>query len=135
MGEFLRKSLAFVKDLSTDPRIPKWDKAMLVAMVALLVSPVDFISDYIPILGQLDDLVIAILLLDYVINRLPEQILLDHFPWEPSRMVAWRRRLRFLSLLVPAWARDRLWAMQAEKMKAAEAGAEAGGGTSGKAQG
>ncbi len=120
MGEFLKKSLAFVKALSLDDRIPVWDKAVLAGMVALLVSPVDFISDFIPVLGQLDDIVIAILLLDYVVNRLPEPILLAHWPWDPAKLSSWRKRLRFLTLLVPAWARNRIWAVQ--EVKAREAG-------------
>lgn len=119
MGEFLKKSLAFVKALSLDARIPAWDKAVLAGMVALLVSPVDIISDFIPILGQLDDIVIALLLLDYVVNRLPEAILLEHWPWDPAKLSSWRKRLRFLTLLVPAWARNRIWAVQEEKARKA----------------
>jgi uncharacterized membrane protein YkvA (DUF1232 family) len=111
MREFLKKSLVFIKALSTDDRIPVWDKTIIAAMVALLVSPVDLISDYIPIIGQLDDVVIAIILLDYVITHLPEQILLDHFPWDASRLKVWRRRLRFLSMLVPTWVRNKIWAL------------------------
>ena len=119
MGEFFRKSFAFVKAVSMDDRIPTWDKAVLATMVALLVSPVDIISDFIPVLGQLDDVVILIVLLDYMANRLPEQILLDHFPWDSTQLKAWRRRLRFLSMLVPDWARRRIWAMP--EVKAEEA--------------
>jgi uncharacterized membrane protein YkvA (DUF1232 family) len=116
IGDFLKKSLGFVKALSLDPRIPTWDKAILAAMVAMLVSPIDIISDFIPVLGQLDDILIALILLDYVVNRLPEPILLDHFPWDKDRLRSWRRRLRFLTLLIPAWARDRIWAMQEAKV-------------------
>lgn len=119
IGTFLRKSLAFAKALSLDPRIPTWDKALLATMVALLASPVDIISDFIPILGQLDDLVIALILLDYVVNRLPEPILVEHWPWDPNALKTWRKRLRFLTLLVPAWARNRIWAVQQAKAQAA----------------
>lgn len=124
VGDFLKKSLGFVKALSLDPRIPAWDKAVLAAMVALLVSPVDIISDFIPVIGQLDDILIALIILDYAINRLPEPILLDHFPWDKSALKAWRRRLRFLTLLIPAWARDRIWAIQEAKAKEAGAARE-----------
>lgn len=124
MGAFLKQSLAFVKALSLDSRIPAWDKAVLAGMVALLVSPVDIISDFIPVLGQLDDIVIAALLLDYVVNRLPEAILLDHWPWDPARLSIWRKRLRFLSMLVPTWLRNRIWAVQEEKAREAETSAQ-----------
>jgi uncharacterized membrane protein YkvA (DUF1232 family) len=117
VGAFLKKSLGFVKALSLDPRIPAWDKAILASMIALLVSPVDIISDFIPVLGQLDDILIALILLDYVVNRLPEPILLDHFPWDKASLKSWRRRLRFLAFLIPSWARDRIWAIQESKVK------------------
>jgi uncharacterized membrane protein YkvA (DUF1232 family) len=125
MKAFLRKSIGFIKALSLDDRIPAWDKGVLAAMVALLVSPVDFISDFIPVLGQLDDIVILIVMLDYIMNRLPEAILLDHWPWNPDKLKAWRKRLRFLSMLVPNWIQNRIWAIQVEKAgEAAGPGAE-----------
>ena len=126
VADFLKKSLGFAKALSLDPRIPGWDKAVLAAMVAMLVSPIDMIPDFIPVLGQLDDVVIAIILLDYIANRLPERIVLDHFPWDASRLQTWRRRLRFLGMLVPAWARDRIWSVPEGKApEAEESGARA----------
>jgi uncharacterized membrane protein YkvA (DUF1232 family) len=115
MKAFLKQSLGFIKALSLDDRIPAWDKAVLAAMVALLVSPVDLISDFIPVLGQLDDIVILIVLLNYIANRLPEPILSDHWPWNPDKLKSWRKRLRFLSMLVPNWIQNRIWAIQQEK--------------------
>ena len=111
MKDFFLKSIRFVRDVSTDSRIPSWDKAVLAGFAALLVSPIDLIADFIPILGQLDDLVIIILVLDYIFNRLPEEILLAHYPWDPEGLKATRKRMRFLSMLVPDWIRKKIWAM------------------------
>lgn len=111
MRGFFKKSVGFVKALSLDPRIPAWDKAVLATMVALLISPVDIISDFIPILGQLDDVIILVILLDYVMNRLPEALILEHWPWDERTLKTWRGRLRFVSMLIPEWARNKIWAV------------------------
>jgi uncharacterized membrane protein YkvA (DUF1232 family) len=61
-------ALVFVKDLALlfkdcafDARIARRDKWVLAAVAAYLVSPVDLIPDAVPIIGQVDDLSIAVL--------------------------------------------------------------------------
>ena len=49
--------------LMADRRVPVWVKLIPVAAAIYIISPVDLRPDFIPILGQLDDLLIAILLL------------------------------------------------------------------------
>jgi uncharacterized membrane protein YkvA (DUF1232 family) len=107
--DFFKRSFFFLKAISTDSRIPARDKAVLAALLALVVSPIDFIPDFIPVFGQLDDFVIIIVILDYVFNRIPEEILVSHFPWNPSSLKTWRRRMRFVALMVPGWARKHIW--------------------------
>jgi hypothetical protein len=109
MAGFLKKSVSFVTSLSKDARIPSRDKLVLVGMLALLASPIDLIPDFIPVIGQLDDMMILILLLDYVCNRVPDDVIRDHFPWHPDRLLTWRRRVGFFAKLVPHWIKDKIW--------------------------
>ena len=109
MLKFFRKSLSFATALSKDARIPPRDKLVLSGMLALILSPVDIIPDFIPVLGQLDDLMILILVLDYICNRIPDEVLREHFPWEPERMLSWRRRVGFFTKLVPHWVKEKIW--------------------------
>jgi uncharacterized membrane protein YkvA (DUF1232 family) len=124
MRETLSKSIAFVTALSKDPRIPSRDKAVLVGMLALLVSPIDIIPDFIPILGQLDDLMILILMLDYVCNRVPDGVLREHFPWDPESLLSWRRRVGFFVRMVPHWVKEKIWQAEEQVEAKAEAAAE-----------
>lgn len=55
----IKLELSYYKALSQDPHVPKISKWLLVAAIAYLLSPIDIIPDFIPILGQLDDLVLV----------------------------------------------------------------------------
>ncbi len=109
MKEFFRNSLAFATAVVKDPRIPARDKAVLGAMLALVLSPIDIIPDFIPLFGQLDDAIILVLMLDYLCNRVPEEVIREHFPWNPEKLAAWRKRVGFFTRLVPHWAREKIW--------------------------
>jgi len=55
----IKMELAYYQALTTDHRTPKIAKWLIVAAVAYLLMPFDLIPDFIPILGQLDDLIIV----------------------------------------------------------------------------
>lgn len=55
----IKTELAYYRALSVDSRTPLVAKWLIAAAVAYLLMPFDLIPDFIPILGQLDDLVIV----------------------------------------------------------------------------
>jgi uncharacterized membrane protein YkvA (DUF1232 family) len=52
--------ILLLKDLALDPRVPWRDKVLAGFAAAYLVSPIDLVPDFIPGLGQADDLVVAV---------------------------------------------------------------------------
>ena len=70
----LRRELLLAWNLLRDPRTP--GAARLVTVLALLyvLSPVDLVSDFIPVLGWIDDGVIAWLLLQLAQRLLPPEL-------------------------------------------------------------
>ena len=71
-----------------DPRVPVKSKAATAAAVALAISPIDLIPDFIPVLGRVDD----VLLVAFAVNRLAEQtgiaVLQEHWDGDPRLLSA-----------------------------------------------
>jgi uncharacterized membrane protein YkvA (DUF1232 family) len=60
-----------------DPRTPRVSKLLLGAALAYLVSPVDLVPDFIPVLGQLDDLVIVRGLVWLAMRSIPRDVMAE----------------------------------------------------------
>jgi uncharacterized membrane protein YkvA (DUF1232 family) len=64
--------------LLRDPRVPPTRKGLLVLLAAYLVNPFDLIPDFIPIIGQLDDIAVTLLVLDVFIHSAPKEVVAEH---------------------------------------------------------
>ncbi len=64
--------LRLVRDLLADRAVPLGVRISLVTLLAWLVSPIDLIPEFIPVLGPIDDVVVAVIVLRYVRRRLGE---------------------------------------------------------------
>ena len=107
--KFFKDLKMFLTDVAHDERIPSRDKKVLVAMIALLISPIDLIPDWIPVFGLLDDLIILAIILDYFFTVLDSQILLSHYPWGMKSFANLRKIARALQFFVPHFVKKRLW--------------------------
>jgi len=60
-----------------DPRTPWYAKALAALVAAYAVSPIDLIPDFIPVLGQLDDLLLVPLGVALAVRMIPREVLAD----------------------------------------------------------
>jgi uncharacterized membrane protein YkvA (DUF1232 family) len=77
-----------VWQLFGDPRVASTLKIALPILAALYVlSPVDLIPDFIPVLGQMDDLAILALAVKLFLTLAPPQVVAEHRQkiWHPNR--------------------------------------------------
>lgn len=61
-----------------DPRIPLKSRIVIAIAVGYMLSPVDIIPDFIPVLGYLDDILIVPALIGYAIKSVPPDLLNDY---------------------------------------------------------
>jgi uncharacterized membrane protein YkvA (DUF1232 family) len=70
----LKVEFAFYQRLQKHPQTPILAKALLWLALAYLVLPFDLIPDFLPIIGQLDDVVIIPLLLFGAVRLTPAHV-------------------------------------------------------------
>jgi uncharacterized membrane protein YkvA (DUF1232 family) len=66
--------------LVRDPRVSGRTKSVLAAVVVYLVSPIDLVPDFIPLLGYFEDVLLVAIVLDGLLNYVDRAALLDHWP-------------------------------------------------------
>jgi uncharacterized membrane protein YkvA (DUF1232 family) len=82
----LRESLTLIPNflkllyrLFKDSRAPLAEKALLAGTIIYVVSPLDFIPDLLPFIGQVDDLYLVALVVLRLLSRTNEEVLREHW--------------------------------------------------------
>ena len=96
--------------LVKDPALPRPVKIALAAAVVYLASPIDLIPDFIPFLGYLDDLLLAAIVLDGVLNFVDRDLLLRYWPGTERSLDALARTAKTLAAWVPRRVKARIFA-------------------------
>src|SRR5207245_8228904 len=79
--ELIRRLPTYIRlvwALLRDSRVPAGQKLILAGIVGYLILPVDLIPDFVPILGQLDDIAVVLLGLDLFIRGAPKDVVDEH---------------------------------------------------------
>lgn len=64
--------------LLRDPRVPVYLKALPIAAALYVVSPIDFVPDIAPLLGQLDDLGVLLVGIESFVAMCPAHVVEEH---------------------------------------------------------
>ena len=67
------------RGLLHDDRVPRTTKGLVWFALAWLASPIDLIPEFIPVLGPLDDALVAALVLRHVLRRTERDVVVDHW--------------------------------------------------------
>lgn len=76
---FLPNMVMLMGRLLKDARVPTAEKALFVAAIVYVISPIDFIPDVFPFIGQVDDVYVVALTLLRLVNRTDESVVRQHW--------------------------------------------------------
>lgn len=79
MARFLPNLVILFRGLMSDPRVPRRSKILLGVAAAWLVSPIDLIPEFIPVLGPLDDVIVAAFVLRHLLSTAGEDVIAEHW--------------------------------------------------------
>jgi uncharacterized membrane protein YkvA (DUF1232 family) len=83
LAGFLPACVTLARRLRADPRVPWQAKAAVVLAGLWVLSPVDLLPEFLPVIGPLDDVVVVALALRFAARRVPREVLLEAWPGEP----------------------------------------------------
>lgn len=84
LAAFLPACVTLVRRLRRDERVPVRAKVAIVLAGLWVLSPVDLIPEFLPVIGPLDDVVVVALALRYAARRVPRHVLLEAWPEDPK---------------------------------------------------
>jgi uncharacterized membrane protein YkvA (DUF1232 family) len=80
LARFIPDCLVLLRRLIGDDQVPRRRKLVLLALVAYLLVPIDLVPDFIPVVGHLDDVLVAALALRYALRSGGPELLRQHWP-------------------------------------------------------
>jgi uncharacterized membrane protein YkvA (DUF1232 family) len=96
LARFLPACVTAVRRLRRHPAVPRRARVALVVAGLWVLSPIDLIPEFLPVIGPLDDVVVVALALRYAARRVPREVLLEAWPGDRSIL------LRLLGSTSPA---------------------------------
>jgi uncharacterized membrane protein YkvA (DUF1232 family) len=102
--------IRLIAKLVTDPMLPRAAKVALAAAMVYLASPIDLVPDFIPLLGYLDDVLLAAVLVDGLLNYVDRALILKYWPGTPDSLERIARAARTLAVWVPRRLKARIFA-------------------------
>jgi uncharacterized membrane protein YkvA (DUF1232 family) len=106
----LPKYLRLLAGLLTDRRVSTVDKLLVGAAIAYIVAPIDFLPDFVPFLGQVDDVYLLVLALRRLMRNAGRRVVLEHWGGEASDLAAinLQRALSAAAFFLPGRVRRRV---------------------------
>jgi uncharacterized membrane protein YkvA (DUF1232 family) len=84
LAAFLPDCVTTARRLRGDDRVPRRAKLAVGFALLWVLSPIDLIPEFLPVIGPLDDVVVVALAFRYAARQVPRAVLLEAWPGKPS---------------------------------------------------
>jgi uncharacterized membrane protein YkvA (DUF1232 family) len=86
--------IRLLRRLAADPNLPRGVRIRLILLLGYLLSPIDLVPDFVPVLGYADDIIIVAIALRSVTRRAGPDAVERHWPGTPQGLQAIRQFAR-----------------------------------------
>jgi uncharacterized membrane protein YkvA (DUF1232 family) len=86
LARLIPDCLVLLKRLLRDPRVAGWRKAAVAGLIAYLAMPIDLVPDFIPVAGQLDDVLVLAIALRVLVCGSGSELVREHWPGSPRAL-------------------------------------------------
>jgi len=83
LASFVPDCVTTIRRLRGDPRVPRRAKVVVALAGLWLLSPIDLLPEFLPVIGPLDDVLVVALALRYAARQVPREVLVAAWPGEP----------------------------------------------------
>jgi len=83
LAAFIPDCIVLFRRLLRDERVPRRAKLALVLLLAYLAMPFDLVPDFIPVAGQLDDVILVAIVISFVVRKSGPDLVSELWPGSP----------------------------------------------------
>ena len=84
LARFLPDCATLLRRLLRSDQVSRRHKALLVGALLWVLSPIDLVPEFLPVIGPLDDVVVVALVLRHVARRADREVVLAAWPGNPD---------------------------------------------------
>jgi uncharacterized membrane protein YkvA (DUF1232 family) len=102
--------ISLLYGLLRDPRVAKLDKLLVGGAILYILTPVDLIPDFIPFMGEVDDVFLLVTALQRLIVNAGRRVVMDYWTGDPAELADMnlRKVLTAAAFFLPRRLRRRL---------------------------
>jgi uncharacterized membrane protein YkvA (DUF1232 family) len=86
LARLLPDLASLLRGLLRDPRVPRGSKVLVGFAIVWVISPIDLLPEFLPVIGPLDDVIVVALVLRHLVKRAGPEVVREHWRSDPAML-------------------------------------------------